>query len=163
VGFDVGDWIVHAYYGVGQIEGVEERPVQGEDTDCFKVQTRDAEYWVPVERVENPRIRPVASRNRMQRAIRAIKKTPEEMNTNYRTRQARISEVLGSGSLLEMARLLRDLRGRQIARKLNATEMGALDDLKERMTHEWSVAMKIKFDTALQRLDEVLLEVPELA
>lgn len=162
IAFDVGDWIVHSFYGVGQIEGVEERPVQGEEVDCFKVHTPNAEYWVPVERVDNPRIRPIASKNRMQRALRVLKKIPERMNKNYRVRQARIQEVISGGSLIEMARLLRDLRGRQIDRKLNATEMTAFDDLSERMMRELSVAMKIRMAAARTRLEELLAKTPAI-
>jgi len=157
--FDVGDWIVHAYYGVGQIDSVEERPVHGETTDCYRVLTRDAEYWVPIDDGENPRIRPVASRSRIYRALRALKKPAEKMHKNYRTRQARISEVLSSSSLLDMARLLRDLRGRQKARKLNTTDREAFELIKERFTREWAAAMEIKPETARGRLKERLQAV----
>jgi RNA polymerase-interacting CarD/CdnL/TRCF family regulator len=84
------------------------------------------------------------------------------MNKNYRVRQARIQEVISGGSLIEMARLLRDLRGRQIDRKLNATEMTAFDDLSERMMRELSVAMKIRMAAARTRLEELLAKTPAI-
>jgi RNA polymerase-interacting CarD/CdnL/TRCF family regulator len=38
--YSTGDWVVHLYYGVGQINRIEVKPILGEDTKCFKVKTR---------------------------------------------------------------------------------------------------------------------------
>jgi RNA polymerase-interacting CarD/CdnL/TRCF family regulator len=35
--YSKGDWIVHAYYGVGQVKGIEKKELEGEKKLFFKV------------------------------------------------------------------------------------------------------------------------------
>ena len=45
--FTTGDWVVHLYYGVGQIKAIEEKPIDGEKQDCYKVKTKNSTFWFP--------------------------------------------------------------------------------------------------------------------
>ena len=66
--YSIGDWVVHHAYGIGQIKDVEKKPIRGEQVICFRVITNaGAEWWFPQNETDNPRIRPVASPDVMQR------------------------------------------------------------------------------------------------
>ena len=106
--YSVGDWIVHNFYGVGQIKKIEERPIHGEKVRTFRVRTKDSVYWVPVKKSDNPRIRRVVNKRKLRRAIRTLKSKPQKMNKNYKTRNAWIRKVFLSGSFQKMAKLLLD-------------------------------------------------------
>ena len=37
--YEVGDWMVHLIYGVGQVKKLEKRPIGGIDRLCYRVRT----------------------------------------------------------------------------------------------------------------------------
>jgi RNA polymerase-interacting CarD/CdnL/TRCF family regulator len=156
--FEVGDWIVHNWYGVGEIRKVEERPIHGEELNCYRVETKDAIYWLPVENADNDRTRRVVNKSRFQKALRALKAKPEKMAKNYRTRNAHIKEVVfESGSLIKMAGLLRDLLALRKSKKLNNTEKGAVERIRERMVREWSACKDIPVEEARTKLQTIVV------
>lgn len=160
--FGAGDWIVHNRYGVGQIAGVEEKTYAGAETRFYKVKTGNSTFWVSVENADNPRIRPVASKRRMQRALTALRRKPNSMDQDHNQRKKRIKEVSLDSSLTAIAELLRDLAWRQTAKKLNPTEEDAFNRLTERFVKEWSVSLKISARDARQKLQDILQKQNEL-
>jgi CarD family transcriptional regulator len=153
--FSQGDWIVHSRYGVGQIKGVEKKEYSGEQISYYKVKTTNSTFWVPVEDADNPRIRPIASKSRMQRALTALRKKPHSMDDDHNKRKKRIKEVLLDSSLTEIAELLRDLAWRQAVKKLNPSEEDAMSRLCERFVKEWSVSLEISAREARQKLHTI--------
>ena len=151
-----GDWIVHANYGLGQVQGEDVKELAGEKKEYYKVQTKTAEYWLPKNRVDADTIRDVASRNKFRKALKVLKDTPAKMNKDYRKRRSHIAEVISSNSVVEFAKLIRDLYWRKHIKKLNETEKSTFDSLKVRFAREWSVASEIKEKDALNRLENML-------
>ena len=54
--FAVGDWIVHKWYGIGQIKKIEKKPIEGEKVRVFNVAIEDGAFFVPVNDEDNPRV-----------------------------------------------------------------------------------------------------------
>lgn len=157
--FEVGDWIVHNWYGVGEIKKLEERPIHGEEIKCYRVKTKDATYWLPVENAVNDRTRRVVNKTRFNKALKALKDKPQKMAKNYRTRNARIREIIfESGSLVKMAGLLRDLLNLRKKKKLNNTEKTAVDKIRERIVREWSACRDIPVEEARTKLQNIVIE-----
>ena len=59
--FSKGQWIVHHYYGVGQVKGIEKKVLDGQEWSYYKVKTRNSQYWIPVQSEDNSRLRPLSS------------------------------------------------------------------------------------------------------
>lgn len=154
--FSKGQWIVHHYYGVGQIKGVEKKSLDGETVSYYKVKTRNSQYWIPVESEDSSRLRPLSSPAEIKKIINILQRRPKEMDPDHLQRKRLIREVLGSGSLADMARLVRDLTARQHAKKLNPTEEDALDRFKEGLLREWAVCMKTDIDEAREMFQKCL-------
>lgn len=153
-----GDWIVHANYGLGQVMGEDKKVLAGEEKEYYKVKTKTAFYWLPKNRVDAQTIREVASKYKFRKAIQTLKDSPETMNKDYRKRKARIAEVMSSNSVVEFAKLMRDLYCRRRNKKLNENEKHALDLLKARFAREWSLAADIEEEDALSRLNKILVQ-----
>jgi len=154
--YSVGDWIVHNYYGVGQIKKIEERPIHGEKVRTFRVRTKDSVYWVPVLNSDNPRIRRVVDKAKLRRAIRILKSKPQKMNKNYKTRNSRIKKVFLSGSIHKMAKLLRDLLSLRHEKKFNNTEKDAVEKIQERFIREYAICYEIPQEEASARFWEII-------
>lgn len=152
-----GDWVVHKHYGVGQIKGIEKKVLNGKKTTFYKVSTKNSTFWIPLDQVDCDRLRPLASINELNQAIRVLRNPPREMAPDHNDRKRRIKTIKSDGSLVSMARLIRDLWARRrMKKRLNATEERALDRLQDRLLTEWSVCKNIKFEEAQDRLRAML-------
>jgi RNA polymerase-interacting CarD/CdnL/TRCF family regulator len=138
VTYSTGDWIVHSYYGVGQIKRIEDKPIHEVDTKCFKVKTKDSTYWFPTTDTDNPRIRPVASQDIIQKVIKNLRRKANDLDMDREHWKKKIDEVQADGDLLSISILVRDLSAQQILRNLNQTEKVALEKFKERLLREWA-------------------------
>ena len=136
--YSINDWIVHSYYGVGQIQRVETKPINEEDMECFKVKTKDSTFWFPTTDIENPRIRPVASQDIMNKVVRLLKSKSNNLDQDKALWKKKIEEVQAEGDLISISTLVRDLSAQQVLRDLNQTEKNALEHFKERLLREWA-------------------------
>lgn len=151
-----GDWIVHANYGLGQVTGEDKKVLAGEEKDYYKVETSSATYWLPKNRVSADTVRMVASEKRFEQALAEIKEEPETMAKDFRTRRAKIVEVISTNSVVAFAALIRDLYYRRKQKNLNQNEKHALELLKTRFAREWAIANGIEEEVALSRLEKTL-------
>jgi RNA polymerase-interacting CarD/CdnL/TRCF family regulator len=138
VPYSNGDWIVHSNYGVGQIKRIEIKPIHGEETQCYEVKTKDSTYWFPTSEADNPRIRPVASKEIIQKVIKNLRRKPSNLDKDRPYWKKRIEEVQNDSDLLSISKLVRDLSGQQVIRTLNQTEENALEHFKEGLVREWA-------------------------
>lgn len=155
--FKKNDWIVHSYHGVSRIEGIDRKRLEGKEKDFFKVKTDEFTYWLPVGETDVQHIRAVSSVSTLKKALTTIRKKPQILGSDYRSRKARIQEVFGNGSLHSKAELIRDLNGRVARHRDNIYEEKMLDKLKEQFIDEWAVAADCERKEASQRLEEALL------
>lgn len=160
--FSPGDWISHLYHGVGQIECLEKKELNGEEHEYYRVQTRNGVYWIPTDNVETDRIRPVASEKMLKKAISVLKSPAEEMDSKHTTRKSRISQVTKDGDLVGFCRLLRDLQAKRVSDKLNTTEQRAHRKLKKKIAAEWSATREISLQDANQKLNKLLRDIDPL-
>ena len=157
--YEVGDWIVHNAYGVGQIKKIETKPIHGEKVETFRVRTKDSVYWLPVEEADTSRIRRVVNKRKLRRALKAVKSKPKEMAKNYKTRNATIKDVFLDGSFMKMAKLLRDLLALQKRKKWNMTETDAVERIKQRFSREYAVCYEVPIEEGRQKISELIFEV----
>jgi len=154
-----GDWVVHRYYGVGQIRDVEKKKLNGKEAKYYRVKSRNSTFWVPVEQSDSERVRPIASKYMMRKAIRALKQTAKTMSKDHNERRRRIKQVLSECSVVAGAELIRDLTARQARHGLNASETGSLEQLKDRLIREWAVCMEIKAEQAKEKFHEIIQQL----
>lgn len=154
--FEVGNWIVHPIYGVGKISKIEEKRVNKTASEYYRVEADETTYWIPVDSVENSRVRKVISRSAFRRAVRLLKKKPEQMDANYKQRQSRIKKVLSEGLLRATIRLIRDLWARNRKKNLNDTERTALRTIMDNLAAEWAVVESISPKEATQEITRLL-------
>lgn len=156
--FHPGDWLVHSRYGVGQVTGTDTKKIGDQEQKYFIVETFNAKYWLPVDRTDVSHIRPVRSKYAFDKVLRVIRKKPRTMQSNYKMREKRISQVLSEGALVGLGRLIRDLSGKQNKKTLTITEKESLESIKKRFINEWTVAADIDEHEAEQKLQEALAQ-----
>lgn len=154
-----GDWVFHLYHGVGEVQGIEEKTLGGENETYYKVQARKGVYWIPIEEAESDRIRPVASEKELQNALDILTSPPEVMADKHTTRKSRITQVTKDGDLEGFCALLRDLQAKRVADKLNTTEQRAHRKLKKKIASEWAATRDMPVREATKELNKLLRDI----
>ena len=126
--YSIGDMVVHRYYGIGKIEGIENKPIDGEKIDCFKVSTGSCVYWFPKDSTDNPRVHPVTSQEMIDRAADILQSAPNDLENDPLQWKERIDNVVADGSILAISTLVRDLNALKTRKNLNRTQDKALSN-----------------------------------
>lgn len=157
--FKKGDWISHLQYGVGQVEGKEKKSLGGESQEYYKVLTRNGVYWIPTDKLDPDRIRPVVSEKKLQNAIAILESPAKAMASKHAVRKKRIDEVTAEGDLEGFCKLLRDLHGKRAASKLNTTEQRAHTAIKKKIAAEWSATREIPIKEVNKEINKLLRKI----
>jgi RNA polymerase-interacting CarD/CdnL/TRCF family regulator len=157
--YSKGDWIVHAYYGIGKIKGIEVKCISGEESRYYKIQATDSTYWMPVDQIDSEALRPLATSEEMEQAIDVLQDPPKEMSSNQNTRKGRIKRVQLQNKPKSVARLVRDLQARQKEKgTLNQNERTAFSVLKQQLIEEWAIVSGLNSETVASELDALLAQ-----
>lgn len=156
--YSIGDEIVHAHYGVGEVVDIEDKELGGKTTTYYVVETSDSTYWMPVDKADNDRIRPIANSKTIEdNVIEALEADPQEMASHYKNRRKRIKEVVVSGEIVAVAELVRDLTYRQYKKgSLTTIESRNLDRLRTRLVNEWSRSLGVTKRKVNDKLRKIL-------
>jgi len=140
--FEIGDWIVHYYYGVGKVEDIVEKGLDGNEKTFYKVSTKEIDYWIPVEEENVDHIEPIRTKKDFDRALDIVAEPPEPIAKHHKTRKKSIHDRWLEGNLESRARLLRDLHGRLKLEKLSFSEKEMLEKVRRFFINEWIITDK---------------------
>ena len=154
--FRKGDWIAHAFYGIGQIVGRAKMKISGELRTFITVKIKDGKYWLSKDNTNLDYIRPLASPSQILQALTVIRKRPQELPEDYSEKKAKILETVEDGSLLSNAQLIRDLHAKKLTSKLSKEEGSWLKKLKNQLVYEWSLVYGENKRTVERRLRKAL-------
>ncbi len=154
----MGDWIVHSYYGIGQIESIVSKIIENTKARYFRVVTTNSTFFVPVNKLINDRIRPISSEYKLRLAKKLLQSPPEALPENHNDRKKLILETISDNSLTTTAQMIRDLHNRKHLDGLTDFEAKILQNIRELFVREWSIILKISEDSALEQLEKLLSE-----
>jgi RNA polymerase-interacting CarD/CdnL/TRCF family regulator len=119
-----GDWLVHQYYGVGQLKGKEIKNIGGEESFYFRLEMDNkSTIFIPEDKLNSEWFRPIASDNKLEEVKEILARPSKKMAQNFNIRKSRIKKVMTENSITGIARTVRDLSGRRKRRKtLSKTE-----------------------------------------
>jgi RNA polymerase-interacting CarD/CdnL/TRCF family regulator len=162
--YSVGDWVVHYAYGIGQIEKIEEKPINGKPSPCFQVKAQSgAQWWFQSNNVENPRVRPVASPEVIQCAEKELLEPIQDLELDKHLWKNRIDETIESGDFIAITQILRDLTALKTRRKLNQIESKALNLFEDRLEREWSATTDESLQVIHRKLKRYLQPYTKMA
>lgn len=137
--FNVGDWVVHYYHGIGQVKDVVEKGLEGNENTFYKVTTKDIDYWIPIEDEDSDHIEPIRSVQDFEEALEVLATKPEPIAKHHKSRKKKIHDRWMNGDLLNRAKLLRDLNGRLKLIKLSFSEKEMLEKVRKYFINEWLI------------------------
>ena len=144
--FSVGDLAVYPAHGVGRIEAIESRVVNGETHDFYimKIIENNMVIMIPTWNVESVGLRDVISENEIPKVFEVMR-TKRESNIDNQTWNRRYREYMDkikTGSLYEVAEVFRDLSLLKLTKDLSFGERKLYDTAQSLLVKELSTAKK---------------------
>ena len=141
--FDVGQMAVYPAHGVGVIESIESRKV-GESEQAFyvmKILKNDMVIMIPTATSKNVGLRSIISPKEVNEVFDILQEKDVEIGTQTWNRRYReYMEKIKTGSVFEVAAVLRDLYLLQEDKDLSYGERKMLDTAKSLLVKELSIA-----------------------
>lgn len=161
--FGVGSKVVHPAYGAGIIHGIQRKRIGDHSQRYYviDVPTRSLQVMVPVTRAEEIGLREVAKARHLRRTLSSVLRSTrsEDIEPDYRTRQAAFAEQIKSGSFRTVARVVGRLCLLGAKRPLGMSDARIYDQGKRFLAGELALATGQDGEAALSELDHDLAEL----
>ena len=156
--FEVGETVVYPRHGAATISEVKTRMVKGEEKLYLKLQVTqgDLTIEVPAENVDLVGVRDVIGQDGLDKVFEVLRAPFTEEPTNWSRRFKANLEKLGSGDVLKVSEVVRDLWRRDQDRGLSAEEKRMLAKARQILISELALAENTDETRASTVLDEVL-------
>ncbi len=122
--YTLGAKVVYPIHGVGIIGSIEDKTVLGERHSYYviKLTISDMTVMIPVERSEELGLRLIVSDREANKALRLIGGQSTEMDEDWKSRYQHNFEKIKSGSILNVAEVVRNLFHRNRVKELSIME-----------------------------------------
>ncbi len=143
--FDIGDNAVYPGHGVGKIVAIETKEIMGSKCEFYILQILESELkvLVPKANVSSVGLRPIISRAEAQKVLEILKVTEVKIDTQTWNRRYReYMEKIKTGSVYEIAEVLRDLFLLKVDKDLSFGEKKMLETARSLLMNELSLSVK---------------------
>lgn len=141
--FKVGDNAVYPGHGVGRVTAIEAKEISGRKLEFYTIQILDSgmKIMIPRDNVESVGLRPIISKKEAGEVIKILKETNVKIdNQTWNRRYREYMEKIKTGSVFEIAAVLRDLFLLKVEKELSFGERKMLDTARGLLLKELSLA-----------------------
>ena len=141
--FKVGDKAVYPAHGVGEVTAIENREISGTSQTFYILRILDngMKIMIPTTNVRQVGLREVISKDKVDKVFRILKAKDLSVDTTTWNRRYReYMEKIKTGSVFEVAEVLRDLYLLKSDKDLSFCELKLLDQARGLLIRELAVA-----------------------
>ena len=157
--FEIGDKAVYPGHGVGVIEKIENREVSGSNKSFYVMRILDngMTIMIPTDHVNMVGLREVIPEFMVPKVFQILKeKDISTYNQTWNRRYREYMEKINTGSIFEIAEVLRDLNILKNEKELSFGERKILDTAKNLLVKEIAVAKQTQENEIIQELRTIL-------
>jgi len=140
--YSVGDKIVYPMHGAGVIESIEEKEFLGQKQDYYilRMPLGDMRVMIPTTNVVGIGIRGIIDMKEIDGVLEVLKGRSVNVNTNWNKRYRENMVKIKSGSIYEVADVVRTLMQREKNKGLSTGERKMLNSAKQILISELVLA-----------------------
>ncbi len=157
--FKQGDMAVYPAHGVGIIESIEEKTISGKDQKFYmlRVLGNGMTIMIPTENVKQVGLRKVVACKDVTKVYKILKdKKAKPVDTQTWNRRYRdYMERIKTGSVFEVATVLRDLFLLRLGKDLSFGERRMMDIAKTLLVKELSIAQDLPEDNVEKNIESI--------
>jgi CarD family transcriptional regulator len=158
VGFKIGDKVIYPNHGLGVVEKVEEKTILGTTCGFFhlRILSNETTVLVPVANVDNVGLRRAITDEEVERLFQLLGDGKIDNHQNWKGRFKDNSDKMRTGSIYDMADVLKSLTFLAKSKSLSFREKRMLDRAKSLIISEISEVMQVTPQTIEDRVNEAL-------
>lgn len=139
--FNVGDKIVYPMHGAGTIDAIEEKDILGEKQNYYIIKMPgEVKVMVPISKAGDIGVRSVIDKSEARKVLEVLEANETEMSNNWNKRYKENMEKMKSGSIYEVADVVRNLSYKQKEKGLSTGEKKMLNNAKQILVSELVLA-----------------------
>jgi len=164
--FQIGDLAVYPAHGVGEIQAIESRVVNGEEHDFYimKVLENGMVIMIPTKNVESVGLREIIDKKEVPKVYEVMKFRKDGLpdNQTWNRRYREYMDKIKTGSLYDVAEVFRDLFLLKLTKDLSFGERKLYDTAQVLLVRELSTAKNKDEDAILSELESLFIaDTPE--
>jgi CarD family transcriptional regulator len=159
--FEVGEKVVYPMHGVGEIKNIEEKEVLGETHNYYilKLSLSDMTVMIPIDKSIDLGLRGIISRDKVDKVLDVLKQEHEEEDDeNWKKRYLTNQEKIKSGSIFELAEVVRNLFHRNQKKELSTSEKKLFDNALQLMIDEIAISKNLSKKEIGESISNILNE-----
>jgi CarD family transcriptional regulator len=158
VSFQVGDKVIYPNHGLGVVEKIEEKTILGTTCGFFhlRILSNDTTVLVPVINVDNVGLRKAITDEEVERLFHLLGDGKIDNHANWKGRFKDNSDKMRTGSIYDMADVLKSLTFLAKSKSLSFREKRMLDRAKSLIVSEISEVMRLKVEAVEDRVEKAL-------
>jgi len=156
--FKVGEKGVYPAHGVGVIDSLQVRNVSGTQKKFYMLRIVDSEMtiMIPTENVQTVGLRRIIGRDMVSKVYKILREKKVEVDQQTWNRRYReYTEKIKTGSVLEIAKVLRDLFVLKADKELSFGERKMLDTARNLLVKELAIARSFPEEKIMEELKTI--------
>ena len=157
--FQVGEKIVYPGHGIGEIVSIESRTISGTSQDFYilRIVDSDMKVMVPVDNSHSVGLRKITPQSDIEKIYDILKDRNNivEDTQTWNRRHREYTEKINSGSVFEIAEVLRDLYVLKLDKDLSFGEKKMLDTARSLLVKEIALAREETETKVLKEIKEI--------
>ena len=158
--FQVGDLAVYPAHGVGEIQAIESRVVNGEKHDFYimKVLENGMVIMIPISNADSVGLRDIINKKEIPKVYDVMKvRTDGVPAQTWNRRYREYMDKIKTGSLYDVAEVFRDLSLLKLTKDLSFGERKLFDTAQVLLVRELSTAKKTDEETIISELESLFV------
>lgn len=160
--FQAGDLAVYPAHGVGRIEAIESRVVNGEKHEFYimKVLESSMVIMIPIRNVDSVGLRDIIGEDEIPRVYEIMQQKQEisHENQTWNRRYREYMDKIKTGSLFDVAEVFRDLSLLKLNKDLSFGERKLFDTAQLLLVKELSTAKNTDEKTIISEIESLFAE-----
>lgn len=156
--FKIGDNAVYPSHGVGVVRGIQEKNIGGKKKYFYVLQLIEngSTILIPTDKVKDVGLRAIISQREVDKIYTILRSKEMAVdNQTWNRRYREYMEKIKTGSVYEIAEVMRDLFRLKCEKDLSFGERKMLDTAKNLLVKELSLARRVNEETVEVELKEI--------
>ncbi len=156
--FKPGDMAVYPAHGVGEVKSIETREISGNKQTFYilKILDNGMTIMVPTQNVKSVGLREIISDEQVEEVYVILKERDISIdNQPWNRRYREYMDKIKTGSVYEIAEVLRDLSLLKFDKELSFGERKMLDTARSLLVKELSIAQEMTEPEVVKQIDKI--------
>ncbi len=156
--YKIGQSVVYPMHGVGKIDAIQKKKVLGKTAKYYviKIMQGNIKIMVPVDKADEIGVRAVINKREVSKVLNILKNKGGKLESDWKTRYQSNTDKIKTGSIYEIAEVVRDLYRRNKEKELSLMEKKMYENALHQIITEISIAKNIKYEEAEKIVNKIL-------